>query len=100
MLIVPNINYGGTLVLTNLSGTLAAGDSFRCSMRRVTRACFQISFPAIPALNLAWNTNGLTNGVLSVISLPTTPPQMGMSLDPNSLIFSGSNGVPGWPYCM
>ena len=52
--------------------------------------------PAIPALNLGWNTNTLaTDGTLRVSSVPTPRPTIGsVSVSGSSLILRGSNGVP------
>jgi len=64
---------GGTLVVTNLAGTLAPGDSFKL----FNAGSYAGNFAAVvlPPLNagLAWNTNGLTGGVLSIISV--APPE-------------------------
>ena len=65
----------GTLRVANLGGTLTAGDSFRLFYA----TNYSIGFAALnlPALGtgLAWNTNALTNGILSVVA--TVPPQFG-----------------------
>jgi len=55
--------------------------------------------PAIPALNLGWNTNTLaTDGTLRVSSVPTPRPTIGsVSVSGSSLILRASNGVPDWP---
>ncbi len=67
--------YGGTLIVTNLAGNLAAGDSFKL----FGAGNFSGSFSAlvVPPLGtgLAWNTNAFTNGVLSVVA--TVAPQFG-----------------------
>ena len=64
---------GGTLVVTNLSGALTAGDSFKL----FSATGYSGSFAALklPSLRtgLAWNSDGLTNGILSVVA--TAPPQ-------------------------
>ena len=53
----------------------------------------------IPGINLAWNTNSLGSGVLSVVSSPTPSPKFGtLRMDAGGVILSGSNGVPFWPY--
>jgi autotransporter-associated beta strand protein len=95
-----NINYGGTLAVTNVGGIpFAAGDSFKLFNAADYSGAFTQIAPAIPALNLAWDTNGLTNGILRVVSLPTPPPKFGgLNWRGNQLVFRGSNGVPGWMY--
>jgi autotransporter-associated beta strand protein len=93
-----SFSYGGTLVLTNLSGTLAASDSFKLFNGAGT-GTFSNIVPAIPGLNLAWDTNSLATGVISVVALSTPPPVFGAAtITADGLVFSGSNGVPGWPY--
>lgn len=64
---------GGTLNVANLAGTLAAGQSFKLfSAGTVTGSFSALSLPALSA-GLAWNTNQLSNGLLSVISV--SPPE-------------------------
>jgi hypothetical protein len=59
---------GGNLVVTNLSGTLTAGDSFKLFNAGSYSSTFtSFSLPAL-LTGLAWNTNALTNGTLSVIA--------------------------------
>jgi autotransporter-associated beta strand protein len=94
-----SVSVGGTLIVTNL-GTipLAAGDNFKLFSAASYSGGFTNIKPILPGLNLAWNTNGLATGVLAVASSPTLPPNFGgFKLAGNNLIFSGSNGVPGWP---
>lgn len=98
MLTAGSIIYGGTLALTNINGTLAAGNSFRLFSASTYSGAFSGITPAIPGLNLAWNTNGLNTGVVSIVSRPTPPPGVSISMGPNGVVLSGSNGVPGWPY--
>jgi poly(beta-D-mannuronate) lyase len=94
-----SVNYGGTLMLTNLSGiALANGDSFKLFSAANYSGAFTNIVPAIPGINLAWNTNGLTNGILSVIAAPTAPPIISAAqLTGNLFVLSGSNGVANWP---
>ncbi|HXE43329.1 MAG TPA: hypothetical protein VN516_09920, partial [Candidatus Baltobacteraceae bacterium] len=55
--------------------------------------------PAIPAVNLAWSTNNLSNGILSIISKPTpTPTVSRAATDGNNFTLNGSGGVPNWAY--
>lgn len=60
---------GGSLNVANLAGTLAAGQSFNLFNAGTVAGNF--SALTLPALNagLAWNTNQLANGILSVIAV-------------------------------
>jgi len=93
------ITYGGTLTLNNLGAPLAAGDSFTL----FSAAGYNGGFPTLnlPALGagLAWNTNALTNGVLSVVT--TVGPKfasLAQSADGN-FQFSGT-GAAGVTYTL
>jgi hypothetical protein len=93
------IHYGGTLMLTNLSGSLSAGNSFKLFNASGYSGTFTKIMPAIPGLGLGWDTNGLSSGTLSVIVLPTPQPVLGpITMKGSSLTMTGSDGVPGWPY--
>ena len=94
------VTYGGTLALTNISGgPFAAGNLFHLFTATSYAGTFTKITPAIPALNLAWNTNALAGGLLTVVAQPTPTPQIvAMIGSGNSMVFSGTNGVPGWPY--
>jgi autotransporter-associated beta strand protein len=95
----PSISYGGILSLTNLGAALVAGDSFNLFSAPGYNGAFAGIVPALPGLNLAWDTNSLTGGLLGVVSSPTPPPQIGaVSLSGGNLVVSGGNAVPGWPY--
>lgn len=65
------ITNGGTLTVTNLAGTLAAGDSFRLFQgSSYTGAFTNFNLPPLPA-GLFWDTRGLTNnGSILVAALP------------------------------
>jgi autotransporter-associated beta strand protein len=67
------LNYGGTLIVTNLGGTLMPGDSFKLFQAAAYNNSFgSITLPAL-ATGLSWNTAGLTTGVVSVVA--TARPQ-------------------------
>ncbi len=63
------LTLGGTLVISNLSGTLSGGDSFRLFQAGSINGAFaSFKLPVLGA-NLAWNTSNLgSSGVLSVVS--------------------------------
>lgn len=94
------LTYGGTLIVTNLgAAAFAPGDSFKIFSAANYSGAFTNVSPAIPGINLAWATNGLTNGMLSVVSSPTPPPQIGAAIcTGNNIVLTGSNGVPNWLY--
>ena len=92
------LTYGGTLTLTNLSGTLTNGTMFKLFNAVAYTGAFTNLTPVIPAVNLAWNTNSLTNGMLSIISSPTPAPRFSaVGVTGANIIFSATNGVPNWP---
>ena len=95
-----SLAFGGTLSLSNLSGTLAANDSFKLFDAASYSGSFARLSPAIPALNLGWDTTTLAHdGTLRIINAPTPPPKITASrFDGSNLILGGTNGVPGWPY--
>ncbi len=89
---------GGTLVVTNLAGTLAGGECFKLFQSGTFKGSF--SSNSLPALNagLAWNTANLTNGLLSVVQ--TTPPNLTWSVTGTNLNFSWPQGYTGWRLLM
>ncbi len=69
------LTYGGTLIVTNLAGTLAVGDSFKL-FDATSYVGFFSSFN-LPPLGggLAWDTSALnSSGILTVIAVATGPP--------------------------
>jgi autotransporter-associated beta strand protein len=70
------LTYGGTLVVTNLSGTLANGDSFKIFDGGSYGGAFSsMTLPAL-ASDLQWNTTALnTSGTISVTSTNAVLPQ-------------------------
>ena len=97
-----NLVYGGTLMLTNLrTAPLANGNSFKLFSAAGFSGAFTNLVPVIPGINLAWNTNSLGGGILSVVSSPTPLPTFGaLRVDADGINLSGSNGVPSWPYLL
>jgi len=84
-----SVSYGGTLTVTNISGTLASGDSFQIFPATSFTGNFASISPALGG-GLAWNFNP-TNGVLSVTSsINTSRPPIITSL-------VGSNLTLSWP---
>jgi autotransporter-associated beta strand protein len=100
--IAGNLVLGGTIVVTNVSAnSYAAGDSFQLFNAASYSGAFTNIQPVIPAVNLAWNTNNLSTGVLSIVSSPTAPPGISaISFDGTNVMLSATNGVPNWPCCI
>ena len=100
--VATTLTYGGTLALTNVSLTpLAAGDTFRLFSAATYSGAFTSLSPAIPGLNLAWNTNSLATGTLSVVASPTPLPKVSLiAIQTTNLILNVTNGVPNWPGCL
>lgn len=87
--------YGGTLTVTNTSGTFTAGQSFQLFSGNAYSGFFGVlNLPALGA-GLVWNTNVLsTSGALQVVSTATPQPVIaGFFLSGTNLIFIGSNGL-------
>ncbi|MCS7337276.1 MAG: autotransporter-associated beta strand repeat-containing protein [Verrucomicrobiae bacterium] len=88
------INYGGTLIVTNIAGALAAGDVFKLFDAPNYSGRFNaISLPPL-APELAWLTSKLTlDGTLRVIARP----QLTASLTAGGLVLSCTNGPANEP---
>jgi autotransporter-associated beta strand protein len=82
---ISTANYGGTLTINNLAGTLAASDSFTLFSATTHTGSFSSFSPATPGAGLAWS---FTNGVLSVVSAVVTPPTLNMEQSGSTLTFS------------
>ena len=89
---------GGTLVVTNLAGTLAGGECFKLFQAGTINGAF--SSNSLPALNagLVWNTANLSSGLLSVVQ--TTPTNLTWSVTGTNLNFSWPQGYTGWRLLM
>ncbi len=74
---ISTATYGGTLTVTNLGGTLAAGDSFTLFSASMYAGSFSnITLPSLPT-GLAWNTANLgVNGTINVVSQVLTSIQI------------------------
>ncbi len=101
--VVGNLAYAGTLMITNAGVMpLAAGDSFKLFSASSYSGAFANISPASPGPNLAWNTNNLNSGVLSVVSqtmAPTVSPVVtGFSLSGHNVVISGNNAQAGATY--
>jgi autotransporter-associated beta strand protein len=102
-----SLAYGGTLALTNLSGTLVAGKSFTLFQAAGgysgTFANITPSRPGFPDFGLAWNTNNLAvDGILSVVTSPVPPPPTitNISFSGGMLTIKGTRGLPNEPFLL
>ncbi len=95
--------YGGTLTLTNISGSpLAAGNSFALFSAASYGGSFASITPATPGAGLAWNTNSLAvNGIISVVSTaPPVPRITSIGLSGTTLTIRGTNGTSNGQYVL
>jgi autotransporter-associated beta strand protein len=89
----------GVLNITNLSGTLAASDTFKLyNVSGGISGAFSSVVPAIPAPGLAWNTNTLTtDGILRfTATVNTTPTNIVFAIVGNQLNLSWPADYTGW----
>jgi hypothetical protein len=89
-----SLNCGGTLQLTNISGVLAPGDSFKLFTGSAPAGSFTNVVPAMPGSGLAWDFTSLaSSGTIKIITAP--PPHIGhISPAPGQLSFTGFGGQP------
>jgi autotransporter-associated beta strand protein/parallel beta-helix repeat protein len=97
-LIAGSFNYGGTLTVTNLFGTFAAGQGFQLFAGGSYTGGFNaINLPSLGA-GLAWSNSLSINGTLQVIStVPAQPQFTNTILSGANLILGGTGGTPGQP---
>jgi hypothetical protein len=96
-LVANSVNFGGTLIVTNIGGSLQAGNSFILFTGTRSGSFSSVVLPPLSA-GLGWNTNNLTvNGTISVVAVPR--PSFGSTtLSGNNLIFSGTGGPANGTY--
>jgi autotransporter-associated beta strand protein len=90
-----NVVYGGTLVISNLSGTLATGDAFKLFDAMTYSGSFAALSPTNPpGAGIRWNTNTLaTDGTLRVLSTVPSQPVINSVVNAGgSIVFGGTNG--------
>jgi hypothetical protein len=97
LLTTGTLTYHGTLIVTNLAGTLAAGDSFTLFSAPIYSGSFtNFSLPPTSA-DLSWDTSGLTNGVIRVVAI--NPPVIdAVTLNGDNLVISGAGGTANSTY--
>jgi autotransporter-associated beta strand protein len=94
------ITFAGTLSVTNLAGTLVAGDSFKLFSATNLSGTFRSIQPAQPAIGLTWDTSQLyTQGILKIgsVSQPGIS-NVALAGGGGSINISGTNGTPGLSY--
>lgn len=89
------LRLGGTLRVTNLSGSLTAGDAFRLVEGPVAGSFRTLSLPPL-GHGLAWTNELTTPGTIRVISTSPSEPPVFSSIRArgHDLVISGSNGPP------
>jgi len=88
------LTFGGTLVVSNLAGTIAVGDKFKLFQAGSINSSFSsYRLPTLTA-NLAWNTNNLSTGILSVVQ--TSPTNLVWQINSTNLNLSWPAGYIGW----
>ena len=93
-----SIQYGGTLGLTNVAGSLAAGDSFKLFSAGAYSGAFANIVPPTTGTGCRWDTSLLTtSGTLLIAALPQ-PDISTVSLSGGNMTLSGTNGTAGGTY--
>jgi len=100
-----SVTYGGTLAVTNLSGTLTTSDSFKLFNAGTYAGAFATITPARPGSGLVWNTNTLTtDGTLRVATVSAPLTSMAFTAGPvisgTSLTISATNTGAGTVYLL
>ncbi len=92
-----SVSYGGRLLVTNLSGSFAAGDSFKLFNAGSYSGSFaSITLPALTG-GLAWTNKLAVDGTIAVISpVNTTPTNIMMQVSGGNLILSWPADHIGW----
>jgi len=93
-----SVTYGGTLVVTNVAGTLTTSDSFQLFSSASYSGSFSALSPAAPGAGLLWNTNTLlTDGKLRISAVNTTSTNFTVTLvGGNTLQMSWPANQIGW----
>ncbi|MFO1487825.1 MAG: autotransporter-associated beta strand repeat-containing protein [Verrucomicrobiota bacterium] len=90
-----NVNYGGTLFATNVSGTLNIGDSFPVFSSVARSGNFSV-ITGTPGAGKAWAFNPAT-GVLSVVAgIASNPTNITFSVTGNAMTLSWPADHQGW----
>ena len=89
-----SITYGGTLVVTNIGGSLVTGDTFQLFSASTRSGTFaSVTLPA----GVTWTNKLAVDGTISVLSaMSTTPTNITFRLNGNSLNLSWPSSHIGW----
>ncbi|HEV2696147.1 MAG TPA: autotransporter-associated beta strand repeat-containing protein [Verrucomicrobiae bacterium] len=97
---VSTLTYGGTLVVNNLAGTLASGDSFKLFNATTYSGSFSAISPTTPGAGLTWDVSQLavsgTLGVVTASSVNTNPTNIVSSVSGGNLNLSWPADHIGW----
>jgi autotransporter-associated beta strand protein len=94
LLVSGMLAYGGTLLVTNLGGTLAGGDAFVLFQANAFNGSFaSFSLPLLDA-GLVWNTNALSAGLLAVVQ--TAPANLIWAVGGTNLSLAWPADHTGW----
>jgi autotransporter-associated beta strand protein len=91
------VNFGGTLMVSNLNTSLAAGDSFKLFYAADYTGGFEAIVPAAPGAGLAWDTRRLrTDGILGVRAVNTTSTNLAIAVTGDDFQISWPEDHTGW----
>jgi autotransporter-associated beta strand protein len=93
-----SVTYGGTLIISNLAGSLNASNTFKLFSAGSYLGSFMNTLPVVPQPGLAWNTNTLTtDGTLRfTATVNTNPTNLTSVISANSLMLSWPADHTGW----
>jgi len=93
-----SIAFGGTLVISNLTSALQAGDFFKL-YTGPRSGSFSAIIPAEPSSGLLWDTSSLvSDGILKVVAATVQPYISSVVLSGSNLVMSGTNGPANGSY--
>jgi T5SS/PEP-CTERM-associated repeat protein len=94
----PTVTLGGTLQLTNVQGTFAAGMAFQLFKSTNVIGAFAAITPPRPSPGLTWDTSGLTiDGTLRVANFTPTIPVIQNVILGAGFSLHADSGIPYYP---
>jgi hypothetical protein len=94
-----SVTYGGTLVVSNVSGTLAVNDAFKLFDATSYSGAFSTISPSTPGVGLAWSNTLATDGTLRIvkgIGPNPTPTNITYAVTSQGLVLSWPADHIGW----